>query len=159
MSAVEPSAPDVVRAILAHRCDEPGALLPILHDIQDALGFVPAAAVQEIAEALNLSRAEVHGVVGYYRHFRSAPAGRRVLQFCRAEACQANGADELLAEAERLFACRLHATRGDGAVSFEPVYCLGLCAQSPAVTVDGRAHARMTAAKLARLVALDESAA
>jgi formate dehydrogenase subunit gamma len=137
--------------IEAHR-HRPGALLPLLHAVQDALGCIPADAVPRIAAALNLSRAEVHGVVSYYHHFRSEPAGRHVVQVCRAEACQACGAEELLAQAERLLGCEAHATRADGAVTLEPVYCLGLCASSPAVQIDERLHARVTPEKLQRLV-------
>lgn len=140
----------VAALIEAHR-DRPGALLPLLHDIQDALGFVPADAVPAIARALNLSRAEVHGVLSYYHHFRSEPAGRHVVQVCRAEACQACGAEALLAQAERLLGCKAGETRGDGAVTLEPVYCLGLCASSPALQIDGRLHARVTPERLQRL--------
>ncbi|WP_029001701.1 formate dehydrogenase subunit gamma [Azohydromonas australica] len=136
--------------IEAHR-HRSGALLPLLHAVQDALGCIPADAVPRIATALNLSRAEVHGVVSYYHHFRSEPAGRHVVQVCRAEACQACGADELLAQAEALLGCKSHSTRGDGAVTLEPVYCLGLCASSPAVQIDEKLHARVTPAKLQRL--------
>ena len=103
--------------------------------------------------ALNLSRAEVHGVVTYYHHFRRTPAGRHVVQVCRAEACQACGADELLAQAERIFGCRAHETRSDGAVTLEPVYCLGLCASSPALRIDERLHARVTPDQLDTLLA------
>src|ERR1700712_1133883 len=101
------------------------ALLPVLHHIQDALGFVPQALVPEIAVALSLSRAEVHGVVTYYHHFRSAPAGRHVVQICQAEACRANGAEALMAHAAERLACAPGATRADGAVTLEAIYCLG----------------------------------
>jgi formate dehydrogenase subunit gamma len=130
-----------------------GALLPLLHAVQDALGHVPAWAVPLIAQGLNLSRAEVHGVITYYHFFRSEPAGRHVVQVCRAEACKACGADALLAQAARLLGCEPHSTRADGAVTLEPVYCLGLCASSPAIMVDDRLHARMTPAKLAAVAA------
>jgi formate dehydrogenase subunit gamma len=136
--------PAAVRAILARRADEPGALLPILHEVQDLLGFIPKALVPEIALALNLSRAEVHGVVTYYHHFRSEPPGRHVVQVCRAEACQARGAEALLAHAEAVLQCKSHSTRADGAVTLEPVYCLGLCALSPAVMVNERLHGRVS---------------
>jgi formate dehydrogenase subunit gamma len=139
--------------IVARRAHEPGALLPILHELQDRLGWVPKEAVPVIAEALNLSRAEVHGVVTYYHHFRSAPPGRHVVQLCRAEACQACGADALLAQAEALLGCKLHSTRADGAVTLDPVYCLGLCALSPAVMVDDRLYGRVTPQRLAQLAA------
>jgi formate dehydrogenase subunit gamma len=138
--------------IAAHR-DTPGALLPLLHAVQHAWGHVPDAAVPPIARALNLSRAEVHGVLTYYHHFRRQPPGRTVVQVCRAEACQACGAEALLAHAEQALGCSRHTTRADGAVTLEPVYCLGLCAQSPAVQIDGRLHARMTPQRLDALLA------
>jgi formate dehydrogenase subunit gamma len=157
MTAVDsPCAADVlgtVHEILARRAGEPGALLPILHDVQDALGHVPAHAVPEIAVALNLSRAEVHGVVTYYHHFRAEPAGRHVVQICRAEACQAMGADALLAHAELRLGCAAHATSKDGAFTLEPVFCLGLCASSPAMMFDEELHARMTPKAFDALVA------
>jgi NADH:ubiquinone oxidoreductase subunit E len=109
--------------------------------VQEALGHVPAAAVAPIAEALNLSRAEVHGVITYYHHFRQAPAAAPVLQVCRAESCRTMGGEALLAQAQ-----------ASGGCSAEPVYCLGLCAMSPAVMLDGRPHARMTPEKLEALI-------
>jgi formate dehydrogenase subunit gamma len=142
---------DPIPALIdAHR-GQAGALLPLLHAIQEALGHVPPQAVPSIAEALNLSRAEVHGVITYYHFFRSEPPGRHVVQICRAEACQACGADALLAQAETLLGCASHATRADGAVTLEPVYCLGLCASSPAIQVDDRLHARVTPERLQQL--------
>ena len=136
----------------AHR-GQPGALLPLLHAVEERFGHVPPQAVPEIAQTLNLSRAEVHGVISYYHHFRQAPPGRHVVQVCRAEACQACGAEELLAHAERVLGCASGTTRADGAVTLEPVYCLGLCASSPAVQVDDRLHARVTPAQLDALAA------
>ncbi|OYT98675.1 MAG: formate dehydrogenase subunit gamma [Burkholderiales bacterium PBB1] len=143
----------VVRDIVTRLAGEPGALLPILHAVQDALGHVPAAAVPEIAHALNLTRAEVHGVVTYYHHFRSQPPGRCVVQVCRAEACQAMGAEALLAHVQQRLGCAVHATSADGAWSLEPVYCLGLCASSPAVMVGDALHARVTPQRFDALVA------
>ena len=131
----------------------PGALLPLLHAVQEALGHVPDDAVPAIAAALNLSRAEVHGVLTYYHFFRRQPAGRTVVQVCRAEACQACGAEALLAHAEQALACAPHTTRADGAVTLEPVYCLGLCASSPAVQIGERLHARVTPERLQSLLA------
>jgi len=144
---------EVVRAVLERRAGLPGALLPILHDVQDALGHVPRAAVPEIADALGLSRAEVHGVVSYYHHFRDAPAGRTVVQVCCAESCQAMGSDVLLAHVKQRLGCDLHGTSADGAFTLEPVYCLGLCACSPAVMVGGEPHARVTPQGFDELVA------
>ncbi len=122
------------------------ALLPVLHHIQDALGFVPPALVPEIAVSLSLSRAEVHGVLTYYHHFRSAPAGRHVVQICQAEACRANGAEALMAHAGARLACAPGHTRADGGVTLEAVYCLGLCATGPAAFVDDKLCARVSAA-------------
>jgi formate dehydrogenase subunit gamma len=143
---------DLVSDLIARHRDQPGALLPLLHAVQDALGHVPPEVVPQIAQALNLSRAEVHGVITYYHFFRSTPPGRHVVQVCRAEACQACGADDLLAQAEQILGCAAHSTRADGAVTLEPVYCLGLCASSPAVQINERVHARVTPARLQGLV-------
>ena len=145
MNAPTPLPPEMlaaVRAVIADRCHLDGALMPILHGVQDALGFVPPEAVPEIATALNLSRAEVHGVISYYHHFRDHPAGR-VLQVCRAESCRAMGGEALLQQARE--------EAGPGC-TVEPVYCLGLCAMSPAALLDGQPHARLTPAALSALV-------
>lgn len=141
----------VHRLIERHR-HRPGPLLPLLHDVQQALGHVPDDVVPLIAQAVNRSRAEVHGVISYYHHFRRQPAGRHVVQVCRAEACQANGSEPLAQAAEALLGCAMHATRADGAVTLEPVYCLGLCATGPAVQIDDRLLARMTPERLAQRV-------
>jgi len=125
-----------------------GALLPLLHAIQYQIGFIPSDSVSEIAKALNLSRAEVHGVITYYHFFRTEPAGKNVVQVCRAEACQACGSDELLAIAEKTLGCKSHETSANGAVTLESVYCLGLCASSPAIQVNDKLHARMSTEKL-----------
>ena len=138
--------------IAMHR-DEPGGLMPLLHAIQEALGYVPADAVPPISRALNLSRAEVHGVITYYHFFRSEKPGRRVVQVCRAESCKSVGGDALLAHAEKVLGCASHHTRADGAVTLEPVYCLGLCAMSPNMTIDDQPYARMSFAKFDRLAA------
>lgn len=130
----------------------PGALLPILHAIQDDLGYVPPEAVPQIAKALSLSRAEVHGVITFYHHFRSAPPGRHVIQVCRAEACQAMGAERLLANLRKRLALEHDGTTADGAVTLEPVYCLGNCACAPAVMVDGELRGRVTDSVLAGIV-------
>ena len=143
-----------VRQVLLERAEEPGALLPILHDVQDALGYIPPHAVTTIAEGVNLSRAEVHGVITYYHHFRSAPAARHVIQICRAEACQSMGADALLAHAELRLGCSAHGgTSKNGAFTLEPAFCLGLCASSPAMTINEEPHARMTTRSFDALVA------
>jgi NADH:ubiquinone oxidoreductase subunit E len=124
------------------------ALLPVLHHVQEALRFIPPALVPEIAQALNLSRAEVHGTITYYHHFRTTPPGRHVVQICQAEACRANGAQALMAHAAERLACRPGETRADGAVTLEPVYCLGLCATGPSALVDDAVRSRMTPAAL-----------
>ena len=151
--AAPPFASAAVQRALDLHAQRPGALLPVLHAIQDELGHIPADSVPLIAAALHLSRAEVHGVVSYYPLFRSEPPGRHVVQVCRAEACQACGAEALLAHAERVLGCARHHTRADGAVTLEPVYCLGLCAMSPAIRIDDRLHARLTPERLERLLA------
>lgn len=148
-----PAAAQRIAAILLAHRDRPGALLPILHDIQHALGFVPAAAVPDIARALNLSRAELHGVISFYHHFRQQPAGRHVVQLCRAEACQAVGADALGEHACRELACGWGETSADGAVTLEAAYCLGQCAIGPAAMIDDDPHARLTPERFDALLA------
>lgn len=130
-----------------------GALLPVLHGIQAEHGYVPADAVPVIAERLNLSRAEVHGVLSYYHHFRKDPAGKVVVQLCRAEACQSVGADALAEHAKAALDIDFHETTRDGGVTLEPVYCLGQCACGPAMMVGERVHARITPEKFDALLA------
>jgi formate dehydrogenase subunit gamma len=153
----EPDLPDeAVRqatlSALQRYVNQKGNLLPVLHAIQDALGCIPATAVPMLADALQLSRAEIHGVISFYPHFRQTPAAPSVLQVCRAESCQAMGGDALADHARQRLGCDFHATTADGALTLEPVYCLGLCAQSPAIMINGRVHARMTPQKLDRLL-------
>ena len=128
-----------------------GPLLPILHGLQDEFGHVPAETLPVIAEALNLSRAEVHGVVSFYHEFRREPAGRHVLKLCRAEACQSMGADKIAALVQRAFGIGFHETSADGAVTLEPVYCLGLCACAPAAMLDGEPMGRLDAAAVGEI--------
>lgn len=132
--------------------DQPGALLPILHGIQDELGFVPPAAVPGIAQALNLSRAEVHGVLTFYHYFRTTPPGRHIVHVCRAESCQAVGANQLVDHAKARLGVGFHETTGDGEFSLEPIYCLGNCALSPAMMVDGEIHGRVTPERFDEMV-------
>ena len=133
--------------------DLPGALLPILHAIQDKLGFVPPASVERIAKGLNISQADVHGVITFYHDFRSTPPGRHVLKLCRAEACQAMGSARIEAHLERKLGVGMHATTADGAVTLEPVYCLGNCALSPSLQCDGQIHGRMDEGRVDALLA------
>ncbi len=143
----------VVQQAIAQHQHLDGALLPILHAVQHALGHVPREALPQIAQALNLSRAEVHGVVTYYHHFRTTPPGRTVVQVCRAEACRSMGGEELLAHARATLGCsEEHTVSADGAYSVEAAYCLGLCASSPAVMVGDVVRARMTPQRLDALV-------
>jgi len=131
--------------IFSHHRGRLGALLPILHDIQDAFGHVPQQSIPLIARELNLSRAEVHGVLTFYHHFRQQPAGRHVIRICRAEACQAVGANALLEHAQARLDCGLHETTADGGITLEPVCCLGQCAIGPALLVDeDELHGRMS---------------
>lgn len=149
----------LVEGVLADHRGVPGALLPILHGVQDAVGYIPADAVPRIALALNLSRAEVHGVITYYHHFRSAPAGRHVVQICRAESCQAMGSEQLWAHACSHLGSDGHSPTADGAFTVEPVYCLGLCASSPSMAIDGQVFARLNVDKFNTLIDRARSAA
>jgi formate dehydrogenase subunit gamma len=143
----------LVNQALAAAKARDGAMLPVLHAIQDGLGFVPPAALPIIGKALNVSRAEVHGIVTFYPHFRSMPPGRHVIQICRAEACQSMGANDLIAHAQKTLHVDLHATTADGNVTLEPVYCLGNCACSPAIMVDDDLHGRVTPLRFDAIVA------
>jgi len=131
-----------VARVISERSHLDGPLMPVLHGVQDELGWVPPEAVGQIAQALDLSRAEVHGVLTYYHHFRQEPACGPVLQVCRAESCRSVGGEQLLQHA-----------RGAHGCTVEPVYCLGLCALSPAVMLQGQPHARVTVARLDELLA------
>ena len=121
----------------------PGALLPVLHAIQDDLGYVPPEAVEPVAKALNLSRAEVHGVITFYHDFQTQHPGRHVVQLCRAEACQAMGADRVAERVKARLGIDFHETTADGAVTLKPVYCLGNCACAPAAVLDGQIKGRL----------------
>jgi len=151
MTVYAPWSPELAEQIIVAHSRREGALLPILHAIQETFGYVPTEAVALLAQALNMSRAEVHGVVSFYHDFRHAPAGRRVLKLCQAEACQARGSRAVTAQAEALLGVSLGATRPDGQVTLEPIYCLGLCANGPAALLDGRPVARINAARMGRL--------
>ena len=144
---------DRLTQLIAQYRDVAGGLLPLLHAIQDSLGYVPVDAVPAIARGLHLSRAEVHGVISFYHDFRSEPAGAHLLQICRAEACQAMGSRALEAYAKTRLGIDYGGTTTDGAVTLEPVYCLGNCACSPSVRQDHEIHARVDAARLDELLA------
>ncbi|HEV2674854.1 MAG TPA: formate dehydrogenase subunit gamma [Aliidongia sp.] len=130
-----------------------GATLPILHALQARFGCVDAAAVPLIADALNLSRAEIHGVISFYHDFRDAPAGAHVVKLCRAEACQSMGCRDLERHAKARLGVAMGATMADRRVTLEAVYCLGNCALSPAVMIDGELHGRVDAARFDELMA------
>jgi formate dehydrogenase subunit gamma len=144
---------EVVRSALQGNRRKPGPLLEVLHAIQARLGFVPPAAEPLIAEELNLSRAEVHGVVTFYHYFREQPAGKHVLQLCRAEACQAMGANKLAQYVKRRLGTDFHETSADGRFTLEAVYCLGNCARAPAAMVDGELVGCLTESGFDALVA------
>jgi formate dehydrogenase subunit gamma len=140
--------PIVARKLIMRIVPLPGALLPVLHALQDHFGYVDTAAVPLLAEMLNLSRAEVHGVISFYDYFRTTPPGRRTLRICRAEACQAMNGNALVAHAKKRLAIDFHETTRDGAVTLEPVYCLGNCGCAPAIMLDDKLYGRMTATRL-----------
>jgi formate dehydrogenase subunit gamma len=138
--------------IIARHRDLEGAMLPMLHALQDAFGHIHDEAVPLLADALNVSRAEVHGVISFYHDFRRAPAGRHVLKICRAEACQSMGCDALIEHVTDRLAIELGDTDPTRSLTVEAVYCLGNCACSPAVMLDGRLHGRVDAGKADRLI-------
>jgi formate dehydrogenase subunit gamma len=129
-----------------------GPLLPILHGIQEEFGYVPGESLPVIAEALNISNAEVHGVVTFYHDYRNHPAGRHVLKICRAEACQSMGGEAMAAKIQQLLGIGFHETAKDGSVTLEPVYCLGLCACAPSAMLDGEVIGRLDADRLDEIV-------
>jgi formate dehydrogenase subunit gamma len=148
-----PREATAAREIALRYGNRPDSLLEILHDLQEELGFVPEAALPALAKALNLSRAEVHGVVTFYHDFRREPAGRHVIKVCRAEACQSMRGNELAAMIERYLQVKMGQTTADGAITVEAVYCLGNCALSPAIMVDGKLVGRVDPTKFEKIVA------
>jgi formate dehydrogenase subunit gamma len=134
----------IIDQIVARVGDRPDALMPLLHAVQERLGYIPADAVPEIARALNLSRAEVHGVITFYHDFRTAPPGRSIIRVCRAESCQAMGAVELAAHIQKRLGIEFGQSSRDGEYTLEAVYCLGNCACSPAIVVGADIHGRVT---------------
>lgn len=143
---------ETAQSIIAAHADESGAALPILHDLQAAFGFVPRDALAMVAEALNISRAEIHGIASFYHDFRDTPPGRHVLRLCRAEACQAAGGVALAEHAQARLGLDWGETSTDGAVTLEAVYCLGLCACAPAAMLDGQPVGRLTTARVDALL-------
>ena len=141
-----------IESLITEHQGMPGALLPLLHAIQDNIGYVPESAYPEIAKGLSLSVAEIHGVVTFYHHFRTHKPGRHILQICRAESCQSMGSEALEAHAKQCLNVDYHQTTQDDAITLEPVYCLGNCALSPAVMLDDEVYGRVTAADLDALV-------
>lgn len=144
---------DGAAAIIGAHADKDGPLLPLLHELQSAFGYIPEPAVLMVAEALNVSRAEVHGVVTFYHDFRREPAGRHVIKLCRAEACQARGGDALAVQAEARLGVKFGNTTSDGRVTLEPVFCLGLCSTAPSAMIDGKLVGRLDSKKLDGLLA------
>jgi len=134
----------VISRIVSELKARPGALLPILHAVQEELGHVPESAIPIIASELNLTRAEVHGVVTFYHDFRSHPAGKHIVKICQAESCQAVGSARLTTHARERLDIDFHQTTADRSCTLEPVYCLGNCALSPAMMVDGDLYGRVT---------------
>lgn len=157
MPHYEPWSEERARAVIEEFSHLEGPLMPMLHAVQETFGHVPDAIVPMLAEMLNVSRAEVHGVVTFYHDFRHEPAGRHVLKLCRAEACQAAGGDALADHAEHRLGCKLGETTADGRVTVEPIYCLGLCATAPSAMLDGRIVARLNERRLDALIAEAQS--
>lgn len=153
MQSFEPWSPQRAAEIISLHAKEEGAALPLLHALQEVFGHIPAEAVPMAAEALNLSRAEMHGIVTFYHDFREAPPGRHVLKLCRAEACQARGSEALAARAEAKLGVATGGTTPDRRVTLEAVYCLGLCASAPSAMLDGRVVGRLDAERLDTLLA------
>ena len=159
MSDHEQDLNAVISRILEERKAYPGALLPILHGIQDALGYVPREAIAQIALGLNLSRAEIHGVVSFYHYFRTSPPGRHTVYLCRAESCQSMGANQLVEHAKAKLGVNFHETTRDGAFTLEPIYCLGNCACSPAMMIDDAVYGRVTPQRFEEVVRILKEAA
>lgn len=153
---VQPASTEVASrtmAIVAEMKEMEGPLLPILHGIQHEFGYVPRESLPVIASELNLSRAEVYGVVSFYHDYRKEPAGRHVLKLCQAESCQSMGSDAVAAKLKQALGIDFHQTSADGAVTLEPVYCLGLCACSPAAMLDDKVIGRIDAEVIDEIVA------
>ncbi|HEX9853142.1 MAG TPA: formate dehydrogenase subunit gamma [Woeseiaceae bacterium] len=153
MNSLDPQSREQVDLALSHFKSSPGPLLQVLHAVQASLGHIPAEAIPIIAEGLNLSRAEVHGVVTFYHYFRQSPAGQHTVQLCQAEACRSMHCETLTAHAKQRLGVDFHDTTKDGRFTLEPVYCLGNCACSPAMMIDGELHGRVTPDRFDSLIA------
>jgi formate dehydrogenase subunit gamma len=153
MHPLAPAERDAVLKVVAAHRTRPGALIEILHGVQAELGFIPAGAVPVLAEQLNLSRAEVHGVVSFYHYFRHHAPGRQVLRVCQAESCKSMGADDLTEHVKQRLGVDFHETTPDGEFTLEPVYCLGNCACSPALMKDDEVVGRVTNQRFDELLA------
>ena len=149
------SAPDLaaIQEVIDTYTHLEGPLLPILHGLMEAFDHVPQGAVQPIADTLNIGRAEVHGVISFYHDFRTIPAGKHIVKICRAEACQALGANGLADAVLTKLGTAWHGTTPNGAVTIEPVYCLGLCANGPAAMIDDKVVGALDEAKLEKVIA------
>ena len=143
----------IIQGVLESLADKRGALLPILHGVQAELGHIPSDAVPVIARRLNLTRADVHGVVSFYHDFRTEKGGKRTVQICQAESCQAMGSAALTARAKAQLAVDFDETTADGAFTLRPVYCLGNCAASPSIMIEGTVYGRVTPDALSRILA------
>ncbi|MEO5926354.1 MAG: formate dehydrogenase subunit gamma [Bryobacteraceae bacterium] len=144
MSAPKSWNDDRALSLINERKNLPGALLPILHALQDEFGYVDRSAIPALAEALNISKAEVHGVITFYHDFRHHPPGQHILKICRAEACQSMGCDKTIQHVENRLGVKLGETTSDGSFTVEQIFCLGLCALSPAVMLDGKPYGRVS---------------
>ena len=151
MTSVDTAELQAVEAAIARHGHEPGPLIVVLHAVQDALGYIPEHSVRRIAEALNLSRAEVHGVVTFYHYFRTHKPGVRTVQICRAEACQSVQGEALAEQVLAHFGVEWGGTTPDGRITVEATYCLGLCASGPSAMLDGEPMARLTAASIGEI--------
>ena len=148
---LDPDGQDRLNAIIDRHQGREGPLLPILHDVQAEWGMIPEAAQPVIAAALNMTRAEVYGVVSFYHDFRDHPTGRHILRLCRAEACKSMGADALANQVRQVLGIDWHETTPDGRITLEPVFCLGLCACAPSAQIDGMLVGRATAERVGEL--------
>lgn len=158
MPEVTESLPELVRAVVAQHRHTRGALLPILHDIQERFGYIDADVVPILAHELNMTRADVHGVITFYTDFRAEPAGTATVRLCRAEACRSVGAEQLVADAEQVFGVPTGATTPDRSVTLQQVFCLGNCALGPAAQVNGRLYGRVDSGRLIEVLANEGAA-